>query len=260
MRRGRSTRSHCFVTALTISLNVVVSGAVEAAHDGEDEQDLVPSEHSDKHPTEHTSAPTEPASSHHDSGTTKHDSPSRRLHHGETPSEHSAPSHPTQHNSDSAEPGSPAHSTHYNSDSKEPGSHAHPTHYDQGSSEHSEHKHHAATLLNELNEHTVAKSAPDNDGNALVHPGPCQTMRTQLLDQINQAEKRGVGVWTYRDEFKRLNQMVDEGISEEKLKRRIMAIVISLHGQIRTSLEIKNAAIRKARQSTITKESILIRR
>ncbi|MBX9666109.1 MAG: hypothetical protein K2X93_00765 [Candidatus Obscuribacterales bacterium] len=280
----RSTRSHCLVVLLTISLNFVCETA-GAEQDTEGDQDLVSSEQKEKHPTSNSPTHGQSASpaSHRASRSTDashpahHDpssSPSLNSEHRDPTSSQS--SHHSTSSPDSSHPGyhdpSSAPSSHHASNSTDA---SHPAHHDPsapvsshfhegGAVGHAEHKHHPANLLNELNHHSLAEGRAHEhniENDALVHPGPCLTMRTQLLDQVNQAEKRGVGVWTYRDEFKRLNQLVDEGLPEEKIKKRIMAIVTSLHEQIRTSQAMKNAAILKARRGrTLTKESLLIGR
>lgn len=112
------------------------------------------------------------------------------------------------------------------------------------------------TLPAKLGPIVTPPAAPVNPN--FVQPGALENMRKQLLEQIQTAEKRGVGVQAYRSEFQKLNKMVAEDASEEDIKKQVISIVTSLHAQMHSSNRAKNtrqAILRQPRQ--LTKETIL---
>ncbi len=76
-----------------------------------------------------------------------------------------------------------------------------------------------------------------------IEAGPLKDMREKLWGQISEAKKRGVGVANYMTAFDSMEEEVKAGADEAKVKQKLMSIAHSLHGQMRSSIQLKQQAL-----------------
>lgn len=69
--------------------------------------------------------------------------------------------------------------------------------------------------------------------------GPALPLRQALAKQIVAASKLGVGMKAYIAAFSELEESVSKGASEADVKKKVMSIVSSLHGQLKQSQSLK---------------------
>lgn len=83
-----------------------------------------------------------------------------------------------------------------------------------------------------------------------LQAGPALPLRQALAKQIVAASKRGVGVKAYIAAFGELEESVSKGASEADVKKKVMSIVSSLHGQLKQSQSLKASGKSAARAAS----------